>query len=325
LSTAARHPRRPVVVIGGPTASGKSGLALDLARQFDGDIVNADAMQVYRELAILTARPGPGDLAAAPHHLYGVLSVSERCSAGRWHEMAAAAIADIHKAERLPILVGGSGLYLRALMQGLAAVPPVPETIRAAVGARMTALGPQAMHATLNERDPETAARLAPADRQRIRRALEVLEATGRSLSDWQREAASGEPEFDFLAFVVDPPRDALHEACDARFRAMLDAGALDEARAVTALDLPPDRPAVKALGLRELARHLAGECDLETAIAEARAVTRRYAKRQSTWFRNQLSQAERIPAGPGYAQYSERIFQDICTNIRHFLLTRQT
>ncbi|MEX1107761.1 MAG: tRNA (adenosine(37)-N6)-dimethylallyltransferase MiaA [Dongiaceae bacterium] len=316
---------RPVVVIGGPTASGKSGVALDLAQRFDGDIVNADAMQVYRELAILTARPGPSDLAAAPHHLYGVLPAAERCSAGRWHEMARAAIADIHNAERLPILVGGSGLYLRALMQGLADVPPVPDAIRDAVGARMAARGPQAMHAALNARDPETAARLAPADRQRIRRALEVLEATGRSLSDWQREAASGEPEFDFLAIVVDPPREALRDACDARFRAMLEAGALDEARAVIALDLPADRPALKALGLRELARHLAGESDLETAIVEAQAATRRYAKRQSTWFRNQLPAAERVEAGPGYAQYSERIFQDICTNIRHFLLTRQT
>ncbi|MEX0810304.1 MAG: tRNA (adenosine(37)-N6)-dimethylallyltransferase MiaA [Dongiaceae bacterium] len=325
MSTAARNPRRPVVVIGGPTASGKSGLALDLARQFDGDIVNADAMQVYRELAILTARPAPRDLAAAPHRLYGVLPAAERCSAGRWHEMARATIAGIHETGRLPILVGGSGLYLRALMQGLADVPTVPETIRVAVGARMAALGPQAMHALLNERDPETAARLAPADRQRVRRALEVLEATGRSLSDWQREAQSGAPEFDFLAIVVEPPRDALREACDARFRAMLEAGALDEVRAVTALGLPSDRPALKALGLRELARHLAGESDLETAVAEAQAATRRYAKRQSTWFRNQLPDAKRLPAGPGYAQYSERIFQDICTNIRHFLLTRQT
>ncbi|MEX2199798.1 MAG: tRNA (adenosine(37)-N6)-dimethylallyltransferase MiaA [Dongiaceae bacterium] len=316
--------RRPVVVIGGPTASGKSGFALGLARHFNGDIVNADAMQVYRELAILTARPGPGDLAAAPHHLYGVLAVSERCSAGRWHEMAVTAITDIHKVGRLPILVGGSGLYLRALMQGLAAVPSVPDEIRASVGARMTELGPQAMHAFLAERDPAMAARLAPADRQRIRRAIEVLEATGRSLSDWQSAAAGTEPAYDVHAIVVDPPRASLRAACDARFRQMLDAGALDEVRRIMALDLEPDRPALKALGLRELARHLAGEIDLETAIAEAQAATRRYAKRQATWFRNQLPVARRVPAGPGYQQYSERIFQDICTNIRHFMLTGQ-
>jgi tRNA dimethylallyltransferase len=325
LNAAARHPRRPVVVVVGPTASGKSGLALDLARQFDGDIVNADAIQVYRELAILTARPGPGDLAAAPHHLYGVLTASERCSAGRWHEMACGAIDRIHAGGRLPILVGGSGLYLRALMQGLAAVPPVPEEIRTSVGVRMTEIGPQAMHAVLSERDPATAARLAPADRQRIRRAIEVLETTGRSLSDWQRAAVDTESGYDFHAVVVDPPRASLRAACDARFLSMLDAGALDEVRAVMSLGLEPDRPALKALGLRELARHLAGEIDLETAVAEAQAATRRYAKRQTTWFRNQLPAAERAPAGFGYQQYSERIFQDICTNIRHFLLTRQT
>jgi tRNA dimethylallyltransferase len=238
--------------------------------------------------------------------------------------MACGAIADIHEAKRLPILVGGSGLYLRALMQGLAAVPPVPEDIRASVGARMTERGPQAMYAVLAERDPETAARLAPADRQRIRRAIEVLEATGRSLSDWQREAAAGDPGFDFLAIVVDPPRASLRAACDARFLAMLEAGALDEVRRVIALDLEPDRPVLKALGLRELARHLAGGIDLDTAIAEAQAATRHYAKRQTTWFRNQLPAARRVPVGPGYQQYSERIFQDICTNIRHFLLTGQ-
>jgi tRNA dimethylallyltransferase len=325
VSAPARKPRRPVVVIGGPTASGKSGLALELARRFDGDIVNADAIQVYRELSILTARPGPAELAAVPHHLYGVLPATDRCSAGRWLGIALTAVASIHDSGRLPIVVGGSGLYLRALIRGLAAVPPVPEAIRQEIGTRMAALGPAAMHAALRERDPETAARLAPADRQRIGRAWEVLEASGRPLSEWQRDAAAAAPDFDFRTFIVDPPREALRAACDARFRAMLDAGALGEVRAVMALGLTADRPALKALGLRELARHLDGETDLETAIAAGQGATRRYAKRQSTWFRTQHSGAERVFAGPGYAQYSERIFQDICMNIRHFLLTHQT
>ena len=199
----------PILVIGGPTASGKSRLAVDLAGAFDGEIVNADASQVYRELAVLTARPGEPDLSAIPHHLYGVLSATERCSAGRWRTMALDAIAAIHRRGRLPIVVGGTGLYIQALIRGLAEIPPIPDAVRAAVGERLAAEGPAALHATLATRDPATAARLAPADRQRIRRALEVLEATGRSITDWQAAQSDAAAPVDAWTLVVDPPREA--------------------------------------------------------------------------------------------------------------------
>jgi len=248
-----------VLVIAGPTASGKSQLALDIADALAdaalGEIVNADASQVYRELAILSARPGPADLARRPHHLYGVLPASERCSAGRWRTMALAAIADIHARNGLPILVGGTGLYIRALMRGLADIPPVPDATRASIEARLAAQGPAALHAELAARDPETAARLAPADRQRILRALAVLEATGRPISAWQRQQCRTPPPFAVMAWVVEPPRDALRDACAARFRAMMAAGAIEEVRALMALGLDPALPALKALGVRELAR----------------------------------------------------------------------
>ena len=319
--------RPPLLVIAGPTASGKSRLALDIARLLEdrggAEIVNADAIQVYRELSILTARPGAGDLASVPHHLYGMLPAAERCSAGRWRALATATIADIHARGRLPIIVGGTGLYIRALLEGLAAIPDVPETVRAAIAERMTAQGPLALHAELARRDPAGAAKLSPNDRQRIARALEVLEATGRPIGDWQREAAAEAPPFTTLSFVLDPPREALRDACAGRFRAMLAAGALDEVKALLALDLPSQAPAMKALGVPELAAHLFGEIDLEAAAERAETATMQYAKRQQTWFRHQLPGAERLAAGPGYAQFSERIFQDSCTKIRSFLLTR--
>lgn len=319
--------RPPLLVIAGPTASGKSRLALDIAQSLADrgtEIVNADAIQVYRELAILTARPGAADLAAVPHHLYGVLPAAERCSAGRWRALALDAIAGIHARGRLPVIVGGTGLYIRALLEGLAPIPPIPETVHAAVAERMTARGAAALHSELARRDSEAAAKLAPNDRQRIARALEVLEATGRPIGDWQRDAAGDAPSFAALRFVLDPPREALRQACAGRFRAMIAAGALDEVRALLALGLPASAPAMKALGVPELAAYLAGAIDLETAAGRAETATMQYAKRQQTWFRHQLAGADRLPAGPGYAQFSERIFQDSCTKIRRFLLTGQ-
>lgn len=321
--------RPPLLVIAGPTASGKSRLAIDIAQTLGdrggAEIVNADAIQVYRELSILTARPDADDLAAVPHHIYGVLSASERCSAGRWREMAVKAIADIHARARLPIVVGGTGLYIRALLDGLAPIPDVPEAVRAAIAERMAAQGAPALHAALAHRDPDGAAKLSPNDRQRISRALEVLEATGRPIGDWQREASAEVPPFASFSFVIDPPRDALRAACAGRFRAMLAAGALDEVRALLALGLPANAPAMKALGVPELAAHLSGEIDLDAATERAGTATMQYAKRQQTWFRHQLPGAERIAAGPGYAQFSERIFQDSCTKIRSLLLTGQS
>lgn len=325
MSAGAVAARVPVVVIGGPTASGKSALALAVAEEFGGTIINADSMQVYRELAVLTARPGPADLARAPHRLYGVLGVAERCSAARWRELAVAEIVASHRARRLPIVVGGTGLYLKALLDGLSPIPDIPPAIREAALSRLAAQGAPAFHAELGRRDPAMAARLQPQDRQRLVRAWEVLEATGRSLAEWQRDRPQPGPDDPALApiaFVLEPPRAALYTACDGRLTAMLAAGALDEVAALDRRGLAPDLPALKAVGVPELLAHLRGELTLPAALAAAQQATRRYAKRQITWFRNQMPAAERLaPAGIG-AQYLESLRPNIFSNIRHLILT---
>lgn len=279
----------PVVVIGGPTASGKSGLAVDVAAAFGGTVINADSMQLYRELDVLTARPGAEELERVPHRLYGVLPGAERGSAARWRTLALAEIAEAGATGRLPVVVGGTGLYLRALMEGLSTVPPVPEDIRLASHARLKALGGAAFRAELVARDPAMA-RLEPGDTTRLTRAWEVLEATGRPLSSWQADSAEGPPPgLRFVPIVLDPPRAGLYAQCDRRFAWMLERGALDEVRALAALGLDPALPVMKALGVPELLAHLQGNLPLEAAAALARQSTRRYAKRQVTWFRHQL------------------------------------
>lgn len=281
--------KTPVVVIGGPTASGKSALALELAARFGGIVVNADSMQLYRELSVLTAWPGPDEIARAPHRLYGVLPAAERGSAVRWRALALEAIAEAGRTDRLPIVVGGTGLYLRALMQGLAEVPAIPEEIRRLGRERYVALGGEAFRDDLVARDPASA-KLDANDTTRLTRAWEVLEATGRPLADWQTEAAHGSPEgLSFLICVLDPPRERLYADCDRRFGLMMERGALDEVRRLDALGLNPDLPAMKALGVPELRRFLHGEWSLEHAVDKARQTTRNYAKRQGTWFRHQL------------------------------------
>lgn len=315
----------PVVIVAGATASGKSALALALAEAFDGVVVNADSMQIYRELEVLTARPGAAETARAPHRLYGVLSGAERCSAGRWRAMALTEIAACHAAGRLPLLVGGTGLYLRALERGLAPVPEVPAAQRAAAVALHREIGGTALHARLEARDPATAARLRPSDTQRLIRAWEVLEATGRPLADWQADgpAAGGDaaPPHRFLRIVCLPPRPALYAACDARFRAMVERGALAEVRALLRLKLDPALPVMKAVGVRELARHLAGELTLEAAVAAAQQATRRYAKRQTTWLRTQVFAAD-PEAVLVSEKFSESLRAEIFPKIRRFVLT---
>lgn len=291
----------PVLVIAGPTASGKSRLALDLASARRGTVINADSMQVYRELRILTARPGVAEMERAPHRLYGILSAAEACSAARWRALAVAAIEEARGEGRLPILVGGTGLYLKALFEGLADIPPIPSAVRDAARARHRELGGEAFRAELACRDPDSAARLAAGDTQRLIRAWEVVEGTGRPLPAWQRAGAAEKTGYVYRTILVMPPRDALYAACDARFDAMVAAGALDEVRALMALGLDPALPAMKSLGVRELARHLAGEGSLEQAGEKARQATRNYAKRQTTWFRNQLA-AELVLEGPDSA-----------------------
>jgi tRNA dimethylallyltransferase len=309
-------PETTVIVVGGPTASGKSALALDLAEEFGGTVINADSMQIYRELSVLTARPSGADEARAPHRLYGALPGSERCSAARWQSMALKEIRTAHASGRVPIVVGGTGLYLRALMEGLADIPTVPADIRAWSRDLQAAIGSPGLHALLAERDPETAARLKPGDTQRLLRAMEVLEATGRSITAWQSDPSAGPPSgLRFLPIVVDPPREVLYAACNGRFDRMIELGALDEVRALMALDLPVDLPVMKALGVPELSSYLRGETDLPAAAAIARQSTRRYAKRQGTWFRHQLATVHGCHVIS--AQYSESLKPAVCNIIR--------
>jgi tRNA dimethylallyltransferase len=312
-----------VIVIGGPTASGKSGLAVDLAERLDGVVINADSMQVYRDLRVLTARPDAVDEARAPHRLFGILDAGDVCSAARWRNLAIAEIAAAHAAGRRAIVVGGSGLYLNALMFGLAAVPPVPGAIRAAARARLAAQGSAALHAALAARDPAMAARLTPGDGQRIVRAWEVLEATGRSLADWQVAGVGGAAAFVYDVVLLLPPRSDLHGSCDARFVAMVAGGALDEVRKLEGRlarnELTGDVPLLKALGVPELRALLRGETTRDAAIAAAQQATRRFAKRQTTWFRHQVPAQAAPPlnrvvrtAEKYSVDLSDRIFSEI-------------
>jgi tRNA dimethylallyltransferase len=276
------------VLIAGPTASGKSALALALAREIGGTIINADSMQVYRDLRVVTARPTPEDEAGVPHRLYGHVDAAENYSVGRWLEDVAPALHEARAAGSVPVLVGGTGLYFKALTQGLSAVPPIPEEVRAAVRARMARDGPAALHAELSARDPAT--QLKPADRTRIARALEVLEATGRPLGEWHREGLPPLLEAsDAVKIFLAPERDTLRKRIAVRFDAMVDAGALDEVRALAARGLDPLLPAMKAHGVPWLIRHLAGAITLTEAAEGAKNDTRRYTKRQFTWARHQL------------------------------------
>ena len=312
----------PVIVVAGPTASGKSALAMEIAEAFRGVVINADSMQIYADLRVLTARPSEEEERRVPHRLYGVLDGSEKCSAGRWREMALAEIARAQASGLLPVLCGGTGLYLQTLMRGIAPVPAVPASFRAEATTLHAQLGGPGFHQRLAERDPVMAARLHPGNTQRLIRAWEVLNATGRSLADWQAAprvgAATG---LDFLSFVLLPARAPLYAACDGRFMQMVEMGALEEVRALVARGLDPALPVMKALGVRELAAHIAGEITLEAAIDQAQRETRRYAKRQVTWFRHQMEDAMIFETGYG-AKYSTSPRDEIFSKIRQTGLT---
>ncbi|HXF88923.1 MAG TPA: tRNA (adenosine(37)-N6)-dimethylallyltransferase MiaA [Xanthobacteraceae bacterium] len=282
--------RPTAILIAGPTASGKSALALELAEELGGTIINADAMQVYRDLRIITARPTPEEEARVPHRLYGHVDAAENYSVGRWCVDVQAVLAEVEAARRLPILVGGTGLYFKTLTQGLAAVPPTPPEVRAAVRARLAEVGPEVLHAELAQHDPEMAARLKPGDQTRIARALEVLQATGRSLAEWQRQGMQPilDPARAAKMFLA-PDRGTLHRRIEERFDAMLAAGALGEVRALDARGLDPLLPAMKAHGVPWLRRYLHGEITLAQAAEGAKMDTKRYTKRQLTWFRHQM------------------------------------
>jgi tRNA dimethylallyltransferase len=294
------------VLIAGPTASGKSALALTLAQKAGGVVINTDSMQVYRDLRIITARPTPVEEALVPHRLYGHVDAAVNFSAGAWVADAARILSEARAEQRLLIFAGGSGLYFKALTRGLSAVPPIPAEVREDVRARLERDGVEALHTELAQRDPVSAERLKPRDRARIARALEVVEATGRALTDWHREGlppllAPGE----FRALFLAPERDQLYARIDARFDAMLAAGALDEVAALATRQLDPMLPAMKAHGVPVLIRHLKGEITREEASDIGRADTRHYAKRQFTWFRHQLPEFEWVApdAARGWAE----------------------
>lgn len=283
----------PAILIAGPTASGKSALALWAAQTWDGAIINADAIQVYSDLNILSARPGGADLQAAPHHLYGVLKGDERCSAGRWAGLARAAITAAAESGKLPIIVGGTGLYFRALTKGLSPIPAVDDKARKTAQMRLKALGQDGFYAEVVAQDPAMA-RLAPGDTQRLLRAWEVYHSTGAPLSHFQ--AVPGAPLIagkSLIKLVLAPIRETLYQRCEQRFDQMLAAGALDEARGLLAQGLSQDLPVMKAVGAAELMAHLRGEITFDEARALAKQNTRRFAKRQLTWFRNQTADWE--------------------------------
>lgn len=311
----ARSPA-PLLIITGPSGSGKSALALDLAAVVDGVVINADSMQLYRELRILTARPTAEDEARVPHRLYGILAATEVGSVASWCERARAEIAACRRAGQLPIVVGGSGLYLKALTEGLTPLPPIPQEIRRAARTLFAEVGSAAFRERLAALDADAAARLR--DPQRLIRAYEVVLATGRPLAVWQRlhppVAAVGGP---VVTVALVPPRPLLAAALDRRFEAMIAAGAIDEVRALLRLNLDPDLPLMKAVGVGELAAYLRGEISLPAACAAAKRATRRYAKRQVTWLRHQGAGASVIEE-----QYSERSSAAISTFIRRSLLT---
>lgn len=286
------------IVIGGPTGSGKSALALALAAHFNGAIINADSMQVYDGLRILTARPGAPAEARVPHRLYGVMDPRERCSAGRWRELALAEVTAARGMGRSPLLVGGTGLYFRALLKGLAPVPDIADEVRRGAAELFDALGREAFYARITELDPHGVAQVSPGNTQRLLRLYEVVTATGKPLHVWQAMPVGDDATAALgpvLELVLWPDRAALYTAIDARVEQMVDEGVLEEVEALLARNLPPDVPAMKAVGLREFAAHLRGETSLEEGVARAQTATRRYAKRQMTWFRHQMPDAVRL------------------------------
>jgi tRNA dimethylallyltransferase len=283
--------QQKMILVAGPTASGKSALALDLARKIRGAIINADAMQIYEGLPILTAQPSAKERQEIPHELYGVLNPAEASSAGVWLALAKDAIARAIAGGRTPILVGGTGLYFRALLGGLADIPHIPNETRAEAQRFYDEAGEEKFRAALAKLDPDSAARLAKNDRQRLIRAYEVALHTGKTLGQWHEKDSgfriqdSGVPAETRLLL---PPRDELYAACDRRFLLMIERGAAEEVKSFLKRGLNPALPAMKTIGVREIASHLNGKLTLADTIAKAQQATRNYAKRQMTWFRNQ-------------------------------------
>jgi tRNA dimethylallyltransferase len=324
MGKAAAIDKLKAIVIAGATASGKSALALDLALEVGGTVINADSMQIYRDLPILTAQPDPTAMAAVPHRLYGVLALDDPATAARWAELAAQEIKAAWQAGRPPFLVGGTGLYLKALLEGFSPIPDIDPRHRAEAQELLAELGAGGLHARLQARDPDTAAKLRPSDSQRLMRAWEVLSATGKPLAWWQKQPSTPPVDVAALPFVTAPARDALYAACDDRLITMVARGAVEEVAAARRAypDADPEQAGFRALGFGELARHLEGELSLEAAVAAAQQATRNYAKRQGTWFRRQLVGATFLTPDREAMKFSQSSLAPLRHKIRDFLLT---
>jgi tRNA dimethylallyltransferase len=307
--------RPRALIVAGPTASGKSALALEVAQRLNGTIINTDSMQVYRELRVLTARPTVGEEQLVPHRLYGIRPAAEAGSVAWWRDKALVAMDEARAAGRLPILTGGSGMYYAALTGGLADIPDPGPDARAEARRLLAERGPAALHAELAKVDPATADRLKPEDSQRIARAWEVWRGTGLGLAAWQSRKSAGAP-WRFAAILLDPPRDELRAAIANRFGVMMRQGAMDEVKELLALDLDPALPAMRAHGVPELSAYLRGTLSLQEASLRTELVTGQYTKRQATWFRHHelAPQTRTITINArfsGFAQFSERIYAD--------------
>ena len=288
----------PAILIHGPTASGKSALAIELARKLGGEVINADSMQVYRDLQVISARPTEEEMAGVPHHLFGHVDAATRYSTGEWLEAARSVLKRLQRQNKHAVIVGGTGLYLLALTQGLSDIPPVPDDIRAEVRAISDTEGADGLRARLAPHDPDLTERLGTGDKQRLARAYEVWLATGRPLSDFQSERQPPVlKEGEWTGFALTPPRTALYKKIDRRFEGMLMQGAVEEARALVARDLNPELPAMKALGMPSIAAFVRGEISAEEAAESAKRESRRYAKRQFTWIGRQFPLWPRIPS----------------------------
>lgn len=278
---------RPFIVIAGPTASGKSALAIDIARKCDGVIINADSMQIYRDLHVLTARPHRDEMGGVSHLLYGVVEGRYPCSVGQWLERATEAAEQVWQAGQTPIMVGGTGMYLDAALNGISAIPDIPQSVRAQVTSERQEIGADAFYDKLVQADPVLAAKLYPTDTQRVLRAMEVVRHTQIPLSSWQKKPRTGQLNGQSATIAYLPPRDALYQNIERRFDAMVEKGAVDEVRLLLEQQLDVNLPVMKALGVGAFAEYLRGACTLSEAIELAKRDTRRYAKRQITWIRN--------------------------------------
>ncbi|MBL4667261.1 MAG: tRNA (adenosine(37)-N6)-dimethylallyltransferase MiaA [Sneathiella sp.] len=307
------------LLLAGPTASGKSALAISIANEFDGVIINADSMQVYNGLSVITARPDETEEASAPHRLYGVLAPDDFCSAARWRDMALAEIEICHAKGKLPIIVGGTGLYFEILTKGIAHIPAISDTVRDGLRGLQKEQGNQIIYDRLLEKDPEMAGKLNLGDTQRLLRALEVVEETGVSMTEWHKKSPEG-PVLDCprLWMALTPERQWLYDRCDRRLDWMIeDAGAIEEVRLLLEHGFDPALPVMKALGVPEIAALLAETLTKDEALARIKMLTRRYAKRQMTWVRNKMEAAEKSSA-----QDLESLKANFFPFIRHFLLT---